>query len=69
MFPFRTSSIFRSRWIAMLWAAGILWAAYDVASDVPSGDAAKNGAVTIDATGEAVSAEQIDALKNALDGL
>jgi hypothetical protein len=69
MFPFRTSSIFRSRWMALLWAAGILWTAYDVASDAPSGEAAQNGTVAIDATGEAVSQEQIDGLKKALDGL
>jgi hypothetical protein len=31
MFPFRTSSIFRSRWMALLWAAGIVWMAVDVA--------------------------------------
>lgn len=31
MFPFRHSSIFRSRWIALFWAAGIIWWALDVA--------------------------------------
>lgn len=31
MFPFRYSSIFRSRWIALLWAAGVLWMASDMA--------------------------------------
>jgi hypothetical protein len=38
MFPFRHSSIFRSRWIAMIWAAGIIWTAIDFAS--PSSDKA-----------------------------
>lgn len=38
MYPFRYSSIFRSRWMALLWAAGILWTAYDFAA--PDGDAA-----------------------------
>jgi hypothetical protein len=36
MYPFRYSSIFRSRWMALLWAAGILWTAYDFAA--PDGD-------------------------------
>lgn len=27
------SSIFRSRWMALLWSAGIIWFALDVASD------------------------------------
>jgi hypothetical protein len=42
MYPFRYSSIFRSRWMALLWAAGILWTAYDFAA--PDGDAAGNNA-------------------------
>jgi hypothetical protein len=29
----RYSSIFKNRWFAVIWAAGILWFAYDVASD------------------------------------
>jgi hypothetical protein len=31
MFPFRYSTIFRNRWFALLWAAGIIWMALDVA--------------------------------------
>ncbi|MEA3004594.1 MAG: hypothetical protein QOH81_3382 [Sphingomonadales bacterium] len=40
MFPFRYQTIFRSRWMALLWAAGICWMAYDFAA--PDGDAAGN---------------------------
>jgi hypothetical protein len=36
MFPFRTSSIFRSRWIALLWAGGFVWMAIDVAGSPPA---------------------------------
>lgn len=32
MFPFRTSSVFRSRWMALLWCAGFIWMAIDVAN-------------------------------------
>lgn len=32
MFPMRMSSIFKNRWMALLWAAGIIWFAYDFAS-------------------------------------
>jgi hypothetical protein len=46
MYPFRYSSIFRSRWMALLWAAGILWTAYDFAA--PDGDAAGNNAQQAD---------------------
>jgi hypothetical protein len=27
------SKLFRNRWFAVIWAAGILWFAYDVATD------------------------------------
>jgi hypothetical protein len=38
MFPFRHSSIFRSRWMALLWAGGIVWTAVDFASPDTSGN-------------------------------
>jgi hypothetical protein len=31
MIPMRTSTIFKSRWMALLWAAGIIWFALDMA--------------------------------------
>jgi hypothetical protein len=31
MLPIRTSSIFRSRWMALLWAGGIIWSAVEFA--------------------------------------
>jgi hypothetical protein len=31
MIPMRTSTIFKNRWWALLWAAGIIWFAYDFA--------------------------------------
>jgi hypothetical protein len=42
MFPMKTSSIFRSRWMALLWAAGIIWFAYDFAGSAPEADAGNN---------------------------
>lgn len=38
MLPIQTKHIFRSRWVALLWAAGILWFAYDFASSAPAED-------------------------------
>lgn len=43
MYPFRYSTIFRSRWMALLWAAGICWMAYDFAA--PDGKTDANGQV------------------------
>lgn len=38
MIPMRTSSIFKSRWMALLWSAGIIWMAIDVAGSQSDGD-------------------------------
>lgn len=35
MVPMRTSSVFKSRWMALLWAAGIIWFVMDVAGSQP----------------------------------
>lgn len=36
--PVKTSSVFKSRWKALLWAAGILFFAYTVAGSMPAPD-------------------------------
>jgi hypothetical protein len=38
MIPMRTSSVFKSRWMALIWAAGIIWFAYDFAGAQPQAD-------------------------------
>jgi hypothetical protein len=53
MIPMKTSSIFKSRWMALIWAAGIIWFAYDFAGSAPQDQASNN--VSTDATGAAVS--------------
>ena len=41
----RYSSLFRSRWMALLWSVGILWTAVDFAgSQDPGDEVAANGA-------------------------
>jgi hypothetical protein len=63
-----SSKIFRSRWSAMFWAAGIIWTAYDVAEanapDPATGNAAT--AADTDATGEAVTNADLATLANAM---
>ena len=54
MIPMKTSSIFKSRWMALIWAAGIIWFAYDFAGTTPQSDAGNNGVAT-DATGAPIS--------------
>jgi hypothetical protein len=53
MFPMRTSSVFRSRWLALLWAAGIIWFAYDFAGSESQDD------------NSAVNSSQLNAALNA----
>ena len=33
MVPMRHSTIFKSRWMALLWAAGVVWAALSLTAD------------------------------------
>ena len=35
MFPMKSSWIFKSRWMALVFAAGIIWFAYDFAASQP----------------------------------
>lgn len=66
MIPMRHSTIFKSRWMALLWAAGILWIAYDFAAPSESESSAANAA---DGTGQPINAEdaaQVGEVLNAL---
>jgi hypothetical protein len=38
MFPMRLSTVFKNRWWALIWAAGIIWFAYDFAGSQPQSD-------------------------------
>jgi hypothetical protein len=42
MIPMRTSTIFKSRWMALLWAAGIIWFAVDIAGSHKSAASSSN---------------------------
>ena len=44
MFPMRTSTIFKSRWWALIWAAGIIWFAYDFPGSQPQDQDSNNAA-------------------------
>lgn len=57
MIPMRSSTIFKSRWVALLWAAGIIWFAYDVAgSPAPDANASDNAEQPTDVTGAPLTA-------------
>ena len=65
------SRLFRSRWAALFWSAGIVWTAYDVASDTPEPVAtnAASGHVVeqpTDAAGAAFNADNLAILANVI---
>jgi hypothetical protein len=62
MVPMKTSSVFKSRWMALLWAAGIIWFAYDFAGSQPQDVNASANAEQTDATGTALSSDDTNKL-------
>ena len=60
MIPMRTSSIFKSRWMALLWSAGFIWLAISVAG--PDDSAGNNAAASdqpTDITGARITDENM----------
>jgi hypothetical protein len=71
MIPMRSSTIFKSRWMALVWAAGFIWFAYDVASSEEASPTANSSdQVTItDGSGAPVSPTESNELEEALKNL
>ena len=68
MIPLLTSSIFKSRWMALVWATAILWFAYDFAAPSDNQANSTDNAVEItDATGAPVSTDEARRLGEALN--
>ena len=70
MIPMKTSTIFKSRWFALVWAAGILWVAYDIAEwSAQTGNTSDNGVQATDVTGAPVTPEDERKFEQVLNGL
>jgi len=68
MIPMKTSSVFKSRWMALIWAAGIIWFAYDTATSEPQSDGnTTNAEQSTDATGSPVTSDDQKKLADALN--
>ena len=63
MLPIRTRSVFKSRWVALLWAGGILWTAIDFAGSRPQGDAASNDQSNAEAADVQAAVNALEAVK------
>ena len=61
--------LFRSRWMAAFWAAGILWLAYDVAQDNGAKPHSATGNSATDVTGTAVDDSDARNTISALDSI
>jgi hypothetical protein len=69
MIPMRHSSIFKSRWMALLWAAGIIWFAYDFAAPDDSSNASANAEAPTDVTGAPVTPDDEKKFAAVINGL
>lgn len=68
MVPMRTSTIFKNRWMALVWAAGIIWFAYDFAGSQPEpASASANADQPTDATGAPLTPEDQQRVADALN--
>ena len=67
MIPMRFSTIFKNRWMALLWAAGVLWFAYDVANSQPQVSNASANSDQTDATGAAITSDDTNKLAEELN--
>lgn len=63
------SKIFRSRWAALLWAAGIVWTAYDVAeANAPKHAVVKSHAQSTDADDSAAGDQDAALVAELING-
>jgi hypothetical protein len=70
MIPMRTSTIFKSRWMALIWAAGIIGFAYDMAESAPQAtNSSDNSEQATDVTGAPVTPENEKQFENALNSI
>ena len=65
----RHRNIFVSRWMALLWAAGIIWFALDVSSPGETTVTANNQQEVTDVTGAPVSNEQVKSIEDTIANL
>ena len=69
MIPMKTSTVFKSRWMALIWAAGIIWFAYDFAGSEPQGsNASANAEQATEGSGSAISGDDVNKLATELNG-
>ena len=67
MFLVKTSSVFKSRWMALIWAAGAIWFTYDfVGSEPQANNNSANAEEQTDVTGTPITPEDQNKVADAL---
>ena len=70
MVPMRSSTIFKSRWMALVWAIGIVIIAFEVAApDAQASNTTENAQAPTDAMGDPISPEDANKLDSILNGV
>ncbi|WP_076068257.1 hypothetical protein [Sphingomonas montana] len=67
MSPTRYSSLFRNRWLTIMWAAGVCWSAVEFTSCMDLGPPDGVAAQTTAATDDAASLNELQALVGQLE--
>lgn len=69
MIPMKTSTVFKNRWMALIWAAGIIWFAYDFAGSQPQAtNTSANSEQASDDSGAALNGDDANKLATELKG-
>lgn len=68
MLPRRPASLFRSRWAALLWAAGVLWTAVSVAGVGNAPSHAVTAENATDVSGQPIDNDDLALLRNFIGG-
>jgi hypothetical protein len=70
MFPMRFSTIFKSRWMALVWAIGIIVVAWEVAGPDPQpANSSENAEAPTDVTGAPINPDDENKVEQALQNL
>lgn len=69
MFIVKTSSVFKNRWMALIWAAGAIWFAYDFVGPAPQDDNSANAEQQTDVTGTPITSDDQNKVAEALKSL
>ena len=69
MVPMKHSTIFKSRWMALIWAAGIIYFAMQVAGPDPAAPQKGESAEVTDVTGAPVSDQDVKTIESAINGM